>query len=183
MKKHLHHLPHIGQRKLKSVLGLFIGFWLWQGIRIFFPGLEVHPVYIYFYSLIEIRDSSEKTVSMGRLRLKATVVALSLGLVFLALTDGLKLLLPQPWMHMGLELFMLLLGSLLTLVVAECVGCKTFCGLAASMFILMLVLHANDKRYVYTLLRASQTFIGVGIAWLINVKIFPYAGPDTSGNK
>ena len=176
--------PHIGMRKLKSILGLFVGFWLWQGIRLFFPGLEVHPIYIYFYALIEIRDSSEKTVSMGRLRLKATAVALSLGLLFLAATDGLKLLLPpQPWMYTGLELFMLLLGSLLTLIVAEYAGCKNFCGLAATMFILMLVLHANDQRYGYTLLRASQTFMGVGIAWLINVKIFPFAGPEECGSK
>jgi len=175
----LQHLPHIGMRKLKSILGLFVGFWIWQGIRFFFPELEVHPIYIYFYSVIEIRDSSEKTVSMGRLRLKATAVALSLGLLFLALTDGAKLLLPPvPWMHTGTELFMILFGALLTLVVAECLGCKTFCGLAATMFVLMLVHHANDERYVYTLLRASQTVIGVGIAWIINVKLFPYHGPE-----
>lgn len=183
MKTHLHHLPPIGKRKLKSIFGLFLGFWVWQLIRLFVPGLEIHPIYIYFYSVIEIRDSSEKTVSMGQLRLKATAVALSLGLLFLLLTDGIKPLLPRPWMHTGLELLLILGGSLLTLTVAEYVGCKNFCGLAATMFILMLVLHAKDDRYVYTLLRASQTVIGVAIAWIINVKWFPYAGPDPESEK
>jgi len=180
----LQHLPHIGLRKLKSILGLFVGFWIWQGIRVFFPELEIHPIYIYFYSLIEIRDSSKKTVSMGRLRLKSTAIALVLGLIFLALTDGIKTLLPpEAWMHTAVELAMILLGSLLTLVVAECLGCEAFCGLAAAMFILMIVLHANDQRYGYTLLRASQTVIGVGTAWLINVKLFPYTGPGETKGK
>jgi len=29
-------------------------------------------------------------------------------------------------------------------------------------------------------MRAFQTFIGVGVAWLINVKWFPYHGPKKS---
>ena len=146
MKHFLQHLPHIGMRKLKSILGLFVGFWIWQGIRVFFPDLEVHPIYIYFYSVIEIRDSSEKTVSMSRLRLKATAVAIVIGLVFLALTDVIRPFLTQSWMHTAVELGMILLGALVTLVVAECLGCKTFCGLAAVICILMLVSHGNDQR-------------------------------------
>lgn len=183
MKIHLEHLPPIGKRKLKSLFGLFLGFWVWQVIRLFAPGLEVHPIYIYFYSIIEIRETSEKTVSMGRLRLKSTAVALVIGLLFLLMMDWLKQMLPASWMHTALELLMLLVGTLLTLTVAEYTGCQNFCGLAAAIFILMIVLHAKEDRYVYTLLRSSQTLIGVAIAWIINVKWFPYSGPEPESEK
>lgn len=65
------YLPHVGKRKLKSVLAVLVGFMLWQAIRLMFPALEIHPIFIYVYGIIEIRDSSVKTVDMGRWRIKA----------------------------------------------------------------------------------------------------------------
>ena len=53
--------PHIGLRKIKSVLAVFVGFCLWQVLRLFLPGLEVHPIFIYIYGMIEIRETSGKT--------------------------------------------------------------------------------------------------------------------------
>ena len=55
------HLPHIGMRKIKSVLALLISFVFWQGLRIFFPVLETHPIFAYVYSIIEMRENPEKT--------------------------------------------------------------------------------------------------------------------------
>lgn len=75
-----HHLPHVGKRKLKSLLAVLLGFCVWQVVRLFFPALEIHPLYIYLYGIIEIRNSSAKTVDMGRWRIKATFVGLGLGL-------------------------------------------------------------------------------------------------------
>ena len=40
--------------------GYFCGFCLWQLIRLFVPGLEVHPIFIYIYGMMEIRETSEK---------------------------------------------------------------------------------------------------------------------------
>ena len=173
-------LPHVGLRKLKSLLAIFIGFWLWQGIRVFFPALEVHPIYIYIYGLIEIRDSSDKTKDLGKNRIKCTFTAIGTGLPFLAVLGWLQSMFTQSWIHIGLELALLLLGVLLTLLIAEKVGCKTFCGLAAAIFIIFMVSHNNDERYIYSVLRAFQTILGVFIAWLINVKWFPYPGKKTS---
>ena len=44
------------------------------------------------------------------------------------------------------------------------------------IFIVLIAAHANDERYVYAMIRAVQTIAGVFIAWLINVKWFPYDG-------
>jgi hypothetical protein len=36
---HHFHMPHIGMRKVKSILAIFVGFWLWQGLRLLIPGV------------------------------------------------------------------------------------------------------------------------------------------------
>ena len=72
---------------------------------------------------------------------------------------------------------MLLLGTLIVLSIAEWAGCKTLCGLAAAIFIILMVAHSDSEPLTYSLLRSAQTVIGIFIAWLINVKIFPYHGP------
>ena len=168
-------LPHIGLRKAKSLLAVFLGFWLWQIVRIFFPSLEVHPIYIYIYGLIEIRDSSEKTKNLGMARIKSTFTAISTGLPFLALMKWLTGLVSTNWAAIGIELALVLLGVLLTLIIAEKVGCNAFCGLAAAIFIIFMVSqNDNDELYIYSVLRAFQTILGVFVAWLINVKWFPY---------
>ena len=169
-------LPPIGMRKLKSLLSIFVGFWLWQIIRLFFSDLEVHPIYIYLYGLIEIRDTSEKTVELGSRRIKATITGIAIALPLIALMEFLLMLADAQWYKIGLELILLLVGVLLTLTVAEKVGCKTFCGIAALIYIIMLINHANDQRYLYSVLRAGQTVMGVFLAWLINVKMFPFHG-------
>ena len=174
-------LPRIGMRKIKSLLSVFIGFWCWQFIRLFFPNLEVHPIYIYIYGLIEIRETSEKTAELGSRRIKATVTGIAIALPMIALMELLMALADFRWYKIGLELVLLLVGILLTLSVAEKVGCKTFCGIATLIYIIMLINHANDQRYLYSLLRASQTVIGVFLAWLINAKILPYHGWDKEG--
>ena len=175
-KERLTHLPHIGMRKVKSVLAIFVGFWVWQLIRLVVPGLEVHPIYIYIYGLIEMRETSEKTVSFGKLRIKATIVALAIGVPLLFLSDYLKSLTQLEWLQIAINLGLVLIGSLIVLCVAEVVGCKSFCGLAAAIMIIMLISHTINEPFYYALLRSGQTIIGVSVAWLINVRLFPYPG-------
>ena len=172
----LHLFPHVGMRKVKSLITLFLSFWIWQAIRLVFPGLEVHPIYMYMYSIIEIRDSSEKTVNFGKRRIKATFTAFVVGLPLLAISDLINPYISADWMKMGFDLFIILVGSLICISVAEKVGCETFCGLAAAMFIVLAVSHADDGRYMYAILRAFQTLIAIAMAWIINVKLFPYPG-------
>jgi len=169
-------LPHVGFRKIKSLLAIFVGFWFWQLIRVFFPALEVHPIYIYIYGMIEIRDTSEKTVDLGKARIKSTFTALGVGIPFMAVLEFIKQFAPEGWLHIALDLVVLLVGVLLTLEVAQKVGCKAFCGLAAAIFIILIVSYTTDKVFLYAILRCVQTIAGVFIAWLLNVKLFPYHG-------
>ena len=175
-------LPHIGFRKVKSLLAIFVGFWLWQLVRVFFPGLEVHPIFIYIYGVIEIRGTSEKTVELGGLRIRATFVAIAVALPMIALQILLQGWIGPQWGKIGVELALLLLGTLIALMAAEKVGCKTLCGLAAAYFIILMISHADDERYIYSVLRAFQTIAGVFIAWLINVKLFPYPGKSKNAD-
>ena len=169
-------LPHVGFRKVKSVLAIFVGFWLWQLVRLFVPGLEVHPIFLYIYGMIEIRDTSEKTVDFGKKRIKATFTALGVGIPCMLLLEALKGIAPEGWLHIALELLITIVGVLLTLEVAQKVGCKAFCGLSAAIFIVLVVSYTSDRVLVYALLRCTQTIVGVFIAWLLNVKLFPYHG-------
>ena len=57
-------LPPVGMRKVKSLLAILIGFIIWQGIRLFFPALEPHPLFIYLYGFLEVRDSSIRRRSL-----------------------------------------------------------------------------------------------------------------------
>lgn len=168
------YLPHVGLRKLKSVLAVFIGFWVWQLIRLVVPELELHPIYIYIYGIVEMRDSSDKTVNFGKRRIKATFVALGIGLPLLLLNSYLNSIVLVEWVNIAIDLGIILIGVLLVLCVAEWTGCINFCGLAAAILVILLVAHSESEPLHYSLLRSVQTIIGVFIAWLINVKLFPY---------
>lgn len=172
--------PHIGMRKAKSVLAIFVGFCLWQLLRLFIPGLDVHPIFIYIYGMIEIRESSGKTRDYGRMRILATFTAIVLGVPVMLFYDWLKPLLTVPWMRIGVQIAILLLGTLLVLVAAELVKCRVYCGLAASIFMILTISHFEKQMYLYSIMRAFQTIIGVAVAWLINVKLLPY--PPTPGS-
>lgn len=171
---HGHHLPHIGMRKVKSIIAIFAGFCLWQTLRLFLPELEVHPIFIYIYGMIEIRETSEKTKDYGRMRILATFTAIGVGLPVMFLTDWIKPMLTEIWMHTWLEIGLLMAGALLVLCVAEWVKCRVYCGLAAAIYMILMISHFESSMYLYSIMRAFQTIIGVSIAWIINVKLFPF---------
>jgi len=166
-------LPHVGMRKIKSVLAVLVGFLLWQLLRLFLPELEVHPIFIYIYGMIEIRETSEKTRDYGRMRILATFVAIGIGFPVMFLSDVVRPMLSaaaQAWT----EIAVLIAGALLVLSVAERVGCKIYCGLAAAIYLILMVSHFESSMYFYPVMRAFQTIIGVSVAWVINVKLLPY---------
>ena len=138
---------HIGRRKLKSIFAMFLGFCFWQLLRLLVPGLEPHPLFIYIYAMMEIRESSEKTRVNGKKRILATLIAIGVGLPFLLLTDLLRNMPQVVWKSGWYEIVILLTGTLAVLCAAEW---------------------------------AVQTIVGVSIAWLVNVKLFPY--PATKGS-
>lgn len=175
----LHHTvsfwhPHIGMRKIKSIIAIFVGFCIWQIMRLFVPGLEVHPLFIYIYGMIEIRETSDKTKDYGKMRIMATFTAIGIGLPFMFIMDYIKPRLAEEWMKLWFDIFILILGALIVLCIAELVQCRIYCGLAAAIYIILLVTHMEDSMYLYSIMRAIQTIIGVSIAWFINVKLLPY---------
>ena len=175
-----YHLPHIGLRKIKSILAIFVGFLLWQLLRLLIPGLEVHPIFIYIYGMIEIRETSDKTKDYGQMRISATLVAIAVGIPMMLLADYLRPILELRWLQVGMEITVLLIGALFVLIFAEKAKCKVYVGLAAAIYIILLVSHFNSSGYLYSVMRAFQTIIGVCVAWIINVKLLPYpAKPGT----
>jgi len=171
-----HSCLHIGMRKVKSLIAIIIGFCIWQTIRLFFPDLEAHPLYIYVYSFLEVRDTSEKTKTLGMQRIRATLVGIALGLPMLILRIWLHSRFESEGLLIVLDLAMVLVGVLAALQIAPRFRCGAMTGIAAVVYIILLMYHADDGRYLYALLRASQTLIGVFVAWLVNVRLFPYNG-------
>ena len=45
---------------------------------------------------------------------------------------------------------------------------------------ILMIGYFESSMYLYSIMRAFQTILGVGVAWLINVKLLPYpAKPGT----
>lgn len=171
---HHFHMPHVGMRKIKSVLAIFLGFWLWQGLRLLIPGLEVHPIFIYMYGMIEIRETSDKTKDYGNMRIRATAIAILIGLPFMLLTDLLRNAVAGTWLKTGMEITFLMAGVLLVLNVAQWANCRPYAGLTAAIYMILMLSHFESHVYLYSIMRAFQTVIGVAIAWFVNVKLLPY---------
>lgn len=160
---------HIGMRKIKSLIALAVTFVMWQLIRVFLPMVEAHPVFAYIYSVIEIRETPDKTKKFGKLRIKATFIGLIVGLVFITLsvfaTDRIN---SEVWRVLT-ELLFILLATLISLIIAENAKCENFCGIAAIISIICMVSHNEEDIYLYAIMRVVQTLIGVFSAMLINV--------------
>ena len=160
---------HIGMRKIKSLIAIIVSFVIWQTIRVFLPMLELHPVFAYIYSVIEIRETPDKTKKFGRLRIKATLVGLLVGLVFITLSVFATSGIDGQFCKLLIEFILILLATLISLVIAENVKCENFCGIAAIIAIICMVSHSEEDIYIYAIMRVIQTLIGVFSAMFINV--------------
>ena len=169
-------LPGIGMRKIKSLLAVALSFALWQVVRIWFPEFHVHPLFCYMYAVIEMRDSVEKTRQFGKLRIKATLLGLAVGLSALPLSTRYGTYAGQGAAFVLADLAIILLGILVTLWLAELVRCENFCGIAAIIFVICLVRDRDThiNMYLYAILRVFQTLLGVFCAWVVNAFVCPY---------
>ena len=169
-------LPGIGMRKLKSLLAVTLSFVIWQVVRIWFPQLEVHPLFGYVYGIIEMRESSEKTKQFGLRRIKATLIGLAVGLCALPLSVKFGAYAGEGMAFLLTDMAIILAGTLFTLWLAELLRCENFCGIAAIIFVICLVRDRNAvvNIYLYAILRVCQTLIGVFSAWVVNTWVYPY---------
>lgn len=173
-------LPGIGMRKIKSLLAVSLSFVIWQVVRIWLPQLEVHPLFGYVYSIIEMRDSAEKTRKFSKRRIKATLLGLAIGLSALPLSVRFGAYAGTGLRYMLTDMVIILVGILLTLWLAELLQCENFCGIAAVIFVICLVRDRNAavNIYLYAILRVCQTLLGVFCAWVVNTQMLPYPGKD-----
>ena len=160
---------HIGMRKIKSLIALVLTFLIWQLIRVFLPMLEAHPIFAYIYSVIEIRETPDKTKKFGKLRIKATFIGLIVGLVFITLSVFVTSKINGEMWQLLTELLFILLATLISLLIAENTKCENFCGIAAIISIICMVSHNGEDIYLYAIMRVVQTLIGVFSAMFINV--------------
>ena len=168
-------LPHIGLRKVKSLISLCVAFVVWQLIRLVIPyALDIHPLFAYVYAIIEIRETPEKTKQFSFYRIKATFVGLAFGLMLLPASVYFGEHIPNEMLNASADLGLILLGTLGALCLAELWNCKNFCGLAAAIFVICMVRDrsSNTNIYVYAVLRVVQTFVGIFAAWLVNTYFF-----------
>ena len=160
---------HIGMRKIKSLLAVILSFCIWQLLRIFFPMLESHPIFAYIYSIIEMRESPDKTKNYGKLRIKATLVGLAVGLVFVAVSCFAACKVEAEMARTFVEFLFILVAVLSSLCIAEVVQCADFCGVAAAVTMICMVSYNETNIYTYAIMRVIQTLIGVFSAMLVNV--------------
>lgn len=162
---------HIGMRKVKSLLAVILAFLMWQLVRIIFPQLDFHPLYGYLYAIIEMRDTPQKTKKNGINRIKATIIGLLIGLLFVSFSINLGEMISTTWQMNLIDLGLILVGVLVALCVAESTDCGTFCGIAAIIVVICMISHADEDRYFYAIMRTFQTFIGVASAFIINYTV------------
>ena len=160
--------PHVGMRKVKSLIAITITFIIWQLIRIPLPQLEAHPIYAYIYAVIEIRDTAEKSKSFGFLRIKATLIGLVTGLAGVAASIWLTGMTDLSWLKMVIDLILILIATLIALCASEVFDCQNFCGVAAVIAIICMVSHTGEDRYLYAIMRVAQTLIAVFSAIVVN---------------
>lgn len=177
-----HALPGVGMRKIKSLVAVALAFAIWQVVRIWFPQLEVHPLFGYVYSIIEMRDSAEKTQQFSKRRIKATLLGLAVGMSALPLSVRFGAYAGDGLGYALVDVAIILVGILLTLWLAELLKCENFCGIAAVIFVICLVRDRNAavNIYLYAILRVCQTLLGIFTAWVVNARIWPYHGKETN---
>ena len=159
---------HIGMRTIKSLLAVVLSFAIWQMLRIPLPSLEVHPIFAYIYAIVEMRENPKKTKDLGLLRIKATVIGLVIGLLFLTASIKLGISASTSFRQVILEFLLLLAATFCSLVVSDIFKCENLCGIAAIITVICVISSLGMAPYLYAIMRALQTLIGVGAAFLIN---------------
>lgn len=165
------HLPHVGLRKIKSLISVCVAFAVWQLLRLVIPyELDAHPLFGYIYAIIEIRETPEKTKLFSFYRIKATLIGFALGLALLPVSVYFDNHIHSHFLMLLVDLGLILCGTLATLCIAELCKCKSLCGVAAIIFVICIVRDRNSDTnlYVYAVLRVIQTLVGVFSAWLVN---------------
>jgi uncharacterized membrane protein YgaE (UPF0421/DUF939 family) len=167
-------LPHIGMRNVKSALAIIVCFFAWQMIRWILPILEMHPLYGYVAVVLVMKDTIDKSLSYGMIRLKGTVIGLIVALVCITASVEMQLYFHSTYGKTMVELGMIVIGVCVSLYVAYIFKCDNFCAIASVVFLVCIIRYNKGNLYVHAILRASETIMGMGISLFVNKYVFPY---------
>lgn len=168
----LNFLKHfLGLRKIKSIIALAVCFGVWQLIRIIFPELEPHPIYAYFYAIIEMRNNIDTQKQTSFSRIKANTIGYVIAFGAIALNTLISKLPINGDYDYLFQFLIIILSVLVALNLAELFNCTPLCAIAATTFIICFC-HTETSPYFYATIRFIQTLMSVGIAYVINLLIF-----------
>ena len=143
---------------------------------------EINPFAKYVCSIGKLCGGTSQNIvkDLGLLRIKATVIGLIIGLIFLTVSIKLGISASTSFQRFIPEFFVLLVAIFSSLVVADIFKCENLCGIAAIITVICVVSSLGMTPYLYAIMRVLQTLIGVGAAFLINRFV---ANPNNKAKK
>lgn len=167
-------VPRIGMRNIKTAISVLFCFLVWQAVRLVISNLELHPLYAYISAVLAMRDTTENSLAYGRARIKGTIIGSVVALTIISASIGVNSYVYSDALKLGTDVFFLMLGLIFTLYAANALKCGGLCGIAAAVFLVCMIRHNSENRYIYALLRTVETIIGIGVSLAVNSLIFPY---------
>lgn len=111
-------LPGLGKRNIKSSLSIIVCFFAWQIITLFLPTLDMHPLYSYISIVLIMRDTIDKSLKYGRIRIKGTIIGLIVALVIISVYMQIQKYLYSEIAKAFVEIVINVLGASISLYVA-----------------------------------------------------------------
>ncbi len=145
--------PLVGMRTIKTALVVLISFFVSSLIN------ETLSFALIYASVICVETSVVSSVKIGYNRILGTVVGGIIGLMmtYFPLYGGLTMA----------------LGVVITILLGNLLNIKKAIGIAITLVIIILIGSKGDAPAVYALQRTMDTLIGILIATVVNILIYP----------
>lgn len=148
----------IGMRNVKTAIAVFLCL---IGSRII--GYS-YPLYACTAAVLSMRDTVEDSIHYGKTRIKATIVGGIMGIVMLWVDSEL--------FKGSLTEVLITLGIIATIYVCNLLGWSNSSAIACVVVLIVLIDHSADK-YVYAVIRTTETIMGIVVAVIVNKTIRP----------
>ncbi|MCR4611115.1 MAG: FUSC family protein [Lachnospiraceae bacterium] len=164
-KTSITHLPHLGQRIIKTAIAVFLCFAIHYAIG--YKGLMLQSA---ITAIICIQPYFKDTKDFAINRGLGTLLGGIWGLVFLLIFSEYPILVK----HELLEYFLISVGILVVIYSTVAIRLSDTAGLAAITFLCIVIgLDSGDSPLITTLLRLFDTLIGIVVALFVNLARLP----------
>ena len=147
-------LPHIGSRNIKTALSVLV-------CLVFWP----NSLFAAIAAVICVQDTVENSLNIGINRLVGTLLGGILGVIFLYITNGLRLQNVLP--------LVVSIGVSLIIYICNLIKKPSACSISSITLMSILVSQSYNDPLVYSIQRTVETAFGVIVAILINKYIHP----------